>query len=212
VAASDETTRYLPGRSYEDEGIRWSDRFSRFGPSTRTCHREGIECYFDALVIRNENNRDIRCAIRVVYPQPNEAGISNVEGFEIIRRGEERRVVQRLNVPADLLPESFESRCSLPPALAPLDNPPDCKLQFVKIPDPSLFYPPGSIRRNEQGPVIVEFTLAEARGKPADIVVVRGSDHEDLDDAAKNLTKEIVATTTCPGRRFRTMIPFRLTD
>ena len=211
-AAEEPTTSYLPGRSYEQEGVRWSDQFSRFGPHEYACPKRTRKCFNDALVIRNESDGDIRCAVSVIYPQPNEAGITNVEGFEVIGKGKERSVVQSLNVPAKLEPISFGSKCAALPALVPLDIPAECKLQILNSPIPSDFYPPISIRRNEQGSVVVEFAVAEPSGKANDIVVARSSEHADLDAAAVKLIGQMTLSSACSAQRYRLTIPFRLSN
>jgi len=203
---------YQPGKSYEENGLRWSDRFSRFGPHTYDCPKREKKCFNDALVIRNESEGDLRCAISVMYPQPNDAGIANVEGFEVIGKGKERAVIQALHVPEKMKPVSFGSKCTALPALVPLKHPAECKLQKVIPPDFADFYPAISIRRNEQGSVVVEFTAAETPGIPADITVVRTSEHPDLDAAAVKLVGKMTVSSPCSGQRFRVTIPFELRD
>lgn len=201
---------YFDGKSYEQGDLKWSDRLSRREPYAALCKEVGSACFIDALRIRNDSERDIRCEISVIYPQPNKAGVVNVASVEIIAAGKERDVVHSLAVPASLLPVSFGSECAALPELAPLTAPAECKATFVRAPNPGDFYPPGSIKRNEQGPVVVEFTIAESPGAPSDITIARTSEHPDLDAAARKFIERARFETACPGQRFRKTIPFQL--
>jgi TonB family protein len=199
---------FVPGQSYEKEGARWSDRLSRreFGYPP-----DCGDCVIDALMIRNDSASELRCAISVRYPQPNDAGVADISATEIIAPNSERSVVHALNVPRQLAATSFGSDCSPLPPLPPLDKPENCTMKISGV-NPADFYPAGSVRRNEQGKVTGEFTLAEEKGKATDIVILRGSEHPDLDAAALQLFTRATMTTNCPGTRFRLSMPFRLKE
>jgi TonB family protein len=205
-------TRYVEGKSYEQDGLKWSDKLARFSPHKLLCEEAGGKCTFDSLVIRNDSDVDLRCAISLNYPQPNKGNVANLAGMEIIVKGSERETTRVMPVPAKLKPVSFSSQCSAAPEPPPLTTPAECKATIKRLMDPGLFYPPGAKRRNEQGPVTVEFTVAEAMGPPSDIAIARSSEHADLDTAARKLAATMVLETNCPGQRFRKVIPFLLTS
>jgi TonB family protein len=210
-AAAQGASSYLEGKTHDEGGILWTDSLERFSPHVAMC--EPLKaCTFDAVRIRNDSDSDLRCVVRVTYPQPNETGIANLESVEIIGKKSERSTTQTLNVPANLAPESFDSRCTALPELPKLDRPAECN---VSLQSPGMsagdFYPPGSVRRNEQGPVVLEYVPLET-GKASEIVVVRSSEHPDLDSAAIRLIQRSRVSSTCPGRRFRITVPFRLGD
>jgi TonB family protein len=201
---------YIDGKTYEQSGIRWSDRLSRFETDAKACKASKGGCFNDALMIRNSSALDIKCVIRVAYPQSGKNAVANVDSTEIIRSNTERSVVQSLAVPATVTPETFNSSCSAVPDLPALDLPAECTLKMSGV-NPWIFYPPRAIKRNEQGPVTVEITMADEyrQGK---IVVVRSSEHPELDAAAIKLFKAAKLETNCPGKRFRKTVPFLLTE
>jgi TonB family protein len=208
-AAAQSASSYLEGKTHDEGGIRWTDSLERFSPHIAMC-KPLAACTFDAVRIRNDSESDLRCVVRVTYPQPNAAGIENLESVEIIGKKSERSTTQTLNVPKDLAPESFDSNCTALPDLPKLDRPAECNVSLqsggMSAGD---FYPPGSVRRNEQGLVVLEYVPLET-GKASEIVVVRSSEHPDLDSAAIRLIQRAHVSSTCPGRRFRITVPFRL--
>lgn len=201
---------YLDGKTYEQAGISWSDRLSRFETDAKACKTAKGGCFNDALMVRNSSPLDIKCVIRVAYPQSDKNKVANVDSTEIIRAKTERSVVQSLAVPATVVPDSFESSCSAVPDLPVLDLPAECTLKMSGV-NPGIFYPPRAVRRNEQGPVTVEITMASANVMKK-AVVVRSSEHPDLDAAAIKLFKVAKFETNCPGKRFRKTVPFLLTE
>jgi TonB family protein len=208
AAAANDASTFIEGKSHDVAGIQWSDRLERFSPHALVC-KPLTACTFDAVRIRNDSDSDLRCVVRVIYPQPNATGIANLESVEIIGKKSERSTTQTLIVPTDLAPESFGTDCTALPELPKLDLPPECKVSLKS--SAGDFYPPGSVRRNEQGPVILEFVPRET-GKADEIVVVRSSEHPDLDSAATKLIQRAQITSTCPGRRVRFTVPFKLGD
>jgi TonB family protein len=208
-AASTSASTYIDGKSHDVDGIRWSDSLERFSPHALVC-KPLAACTLDAVRIRNDSDFDLRCVVRITYPQPNTTGIANLEIVEIIAKKSERSTTQTLNVPTDLAPESFDSACTALPELPKLDRPAECNVSLqsggMSAGD---FYPPGSVRRNEQGHVVLEYVPLET-GKASEIVVVRSSEHPDLDSAAIKLIQRAQVSSTCPGRRFRITVPFRL--
>jgi len=208
--AADGDVTYIDGKTYEQAGIQWSDRLSRFETHPGACKPAKGACFNDALKIRNGSALDIRCVIHVVYPKSGKKKVDDVDSTEIIRANTERSVVQSLGVPAALSPESFGSSCSPVPELPVLDLPAECTLKMSGV-NPAIFYPPAAVRRNEQGPVTVEITMGGAN-EMKEIAVVRSSEHPALDAAAIQLFKLAKFETNCPGKRFRKTAPFLLTE
>ena len=208
--AAEGAVTYIDGKTYEQAGIQWSDRLSRFETYPAACKPAKGACFNDALKIRNGSALDIKCVIHVAYPKSGRKKVENVDSTEIIRANTERSVVQSLGVPAALSPESFGSSCSPVPELPVLELPPECTLKMSGV-NPGIFYPPAAARRNEQGPVTVEITMGSAT-EMKEIVVVRSSEHPALDAAAIQLLKLTRFETNCPGKRFRKTVPFLLTE
>ena len=208
--AADGDVTYIDGKTYEQAGIQWSDRLSRFETYPGACKPAKGACFNDALKIRNGSSLDIRCVIHVVYPKSGKKKVDDVDSTEIIRANTERSVVQSLGVPAALAPESFGSICTPVPELPALDLPAECTLKMSGV-NPAIFYPPGAVRRNEQGPVTVEITMGSAN-EMKELTVVRSSEHPALDAAAIQLFRLAKFETNCPGKRFRKTVPFLLTD
>jgi TonB family protein len=75
-----------------------------------------------------------------------------------------------------------------------------------------LDYPPGAKEREEEGPVVLYFTLPASSGRPGDIEVAGSSLFPELDAAAVRALAAVDMTTECPGARFRVLLRYKLED
>jgi TonB family protein len=73
-----------------------------------------------------------------------------------------------------------------------------------------LDYPPGAKEREEEGPVVLHFTLAQKSGRPGKIEVAGSSLFAELDAAAVRTLAATDMTTECPGARFSVLLNYRL--
>lgn len=70
------------------------------------------------------------------------------------------------------------------------------------------FYPTGSIRREEKGAVVVEFTVEFGRRHPVDAKVVTGSGFPYLDAAAAKIAQAFDVRTECLNGTARRTVHF----
>jgi TonB family protein len=94
--------------------------------------------------------------------------------------------------------------------LTPLDTPAECR-PSVSGPSPDDFYPPASRRREEQGAVTLEYSVA-ADTIPADVRVAASSGFADLDTAALKYAKFLRAQGSCVGVRARIRVRFVIAE
>jgi TonB family protein len=87
---------------------------------------------------------------------------------------------------------------------------PACSIEVTLAGDFDDFYPPGPIRRHEQGEVFIEFTALPGDSAAKDIEVVRGSGFADLDKAATKLIRALKVSSPCAERRERWAVRFDL--
>lgn len=197
-----------PDRVSERDGARWSQWiFHQGGPNQ--CGTPAAHCVVDSLTVRNDSDRTLRCHGKIRYPQPNDHGIPDIERRLVILPGRVAGVVLGAS-PKEMKIAAFEADCTPEPPLPPLGNPPECRSKVIQAPDPNTFYPEASRTSLQEGPVIVEFTLSASPSSPTDIEVVQSSSYPDLDAAAIRMFGEVQMTTSCVGKRYRTMTSFKL--
>ena len=73
----------------------------------------------------------------------------------------------------------------------------------VEIRDFDDYYPPGSLRRAEEGEVIVAFKATPGSKRPSDIEVVHGSGFDDLDAAAFKIARSLRVNSPCFAQTVR---------
>lgn len=112
--------------------------------------------------------------------------VTDNPGVEVVRNGVRWNEWRSLNVPAE------------------------CKLTIHKGANPDDFYPQASRDAQDEGPVYLEFSLAESPGAPQEIAVVQTSTYPDLDTAAIRTASETRYTTNCLGQHFRIMVSFKI--
>jgi len=78
----------------------------------------------------------------------------------------------------------------------------------VEIRDFDDYYPPGSLRREEAGEVIVAFVASPGSKYPRDIEVVRSSGFDNLDAAAFKLAKSLRVNSPCREQKTRWAVHF----
>ena len=74
--------------------------------------------------------------------------------------------------------------------------------------NPDDFYPPGSIRREESGEVVIEFTAEGGSSRAGDITLYKSSEFPDLDNAALKLGRRLKVSALCGPQRLRLAVVF----
>ncbi len=64
--------------------------------------------------------------------------------------------------------QTFDAACKVRPKLPALDTPANCKYEVVKPISIADYYPAASQEADEEGPVVVEFTLTGKAARPTE--------------------------------------------
>ena len=105
---------------------------------------------------------------------------------------------------------TFDADCTARAALPALDTPAGCKYEVVKPVSIGDYYPEASRAANEEGPVVVEFTLKGAADHPTDVKVAASSLYPNIDAAAVKAVSDMVMSSTCKKAKFRLKLTFKL--
>ena len=205
TAIMDVTDR--PPDMVERNGVRWGERLTSYEDAD--CGTPKTKCHMHEIEVTNYSRSTLRCRGKIHYPQPNDNGIRDADRTVIVPVNKSWRLVSA-NVPLWMLATSREVDCKPEPELAPLDNPPECKLKITRPVDINDYFPKESQDAMHEGPVFVEFTLALESGVPTDITMIQTSTYPELDAAALRMFGQVEMSTNCPGKRYRTMALFRL--
>ena len=204
----------VEGASHEVGAAKWHDDLSRtvsYG-CTQSKPDDSVGCVHNAVRIHNESSLALQCHVLLEMPAPDDYGKSRYEADVVVFAG---RVADADNVfrsfgPVALVPNRFTSDCiAIPAAIEPLEVPEECRGK-VLTPGISDFYPPASVRRDEQGKVVLEYGVEEGSKTLLDVRVVSSSGFEGLDSAALRAAKFVRTFGQCPGRRYRITIAFTL--
>ena len=98
------------------------------------------------------------------------------------------------------------------PPLPPLSTEANCKYEVVKPVNISDFYPAEARRLDEQGPVVVEFTVPGKAASPTDVKVVASSLSPRLDQGAVKAVSAMIMSSTCKNQRYRLRLNFQLEE
>jgi hypothetical protein len=182
---------YVPDTVHRENGVVW--RSSARGI-------DGVHL----VKLANESARPIQC--RVTFGEVATADL-------VVHASESRTAMTFRNEP---LPDSgaLTSACNpVPTTVPPAPGAGSCSIEVTLANDPNDFYPPGPIRRFEQGVVLVDFDFRHDAPHVLGPVVVMSSGSSDLDNAALKLLKATrLAVHGCVGGRARRGISFVLLD
>lgn len=187
----------------------WKYRLTR-GEETMPCVFErAASCNQVKLWVENASKESLECTASLQFEGQNNEGQSSIQKPAVSRPHTHRAVLTSL-VPVETAVNGQDVQCKVrqrPPA--PI-IPEGCKFQLVRSVNLTDYYPPASRRLNEEGPVVVQFTLPKAEAPPADIQVNESSLFERLDAAAIKAVGDMRMTTKCPGTTYRILVDFKL--
>lgn len=167
-------------------------------------------CARNLVFVRNDSGLAIQCRVSLVYPKPDHWEQARTEEDAVIYPWMEDAVVYSY-ANEDNAPTDFTASCfAIPATPTPYTSRAECRPAF-EGPSPMDFYPPGSVRRSEEGAVVLEFQ-STAESKLADVRVAQSSGFATLDSAALRYARHLRATSPCVGERIRFKVNFRLTD
>jgi TonB family protein len=91
---------------------------------------------------------------------------------------------------------------------APAGRPTAACAVVVTVLNPDQFYPPGSLRRAEEGEVVLEFTADPGADRPRDVQIVKSSGFAELDAAALKVAKAMQVSSPCSTQTVRRSLQF----
>jgi TonB family protein len=187
----------------------WKFGLSR-GEQTMPCVlKAAANCNQVKLWVANGSQEPLECTASLQLEGQNNEGESSIQRPAVSRPHTNRAVLTSL-VPVETAVYGQDVQCKVrqrPPALI---IPEGCKFQLVRSVNLMDYYPPASRRLNEEGPVVVQFTLPKPEGPPVGIQVNESSLFERLDAAAIKAVGDMEMTTKCPGTTYRIVVDFKL--
>lgn len=167
------------------------------------------ECLYRAVHVRNDSDETLECKGEITYAGTDSQGRPTVTSQLLVTgRGTFLLVESLAKQGTDA--QTFDAACKVRPKLAALDTPANCKYEVVKPISIADYYPGASQEADEEGPVVVEFTLSGKAARPTDVRAVSSSMYPRLDEAAVKAVGDMVMSSSCGKARFRLKLSFQL--
>lgn len=200
------------GHSFELETGAWSYTLIR-DETPRSCGATAADkvCVKRTVFVTNGSDQELECKAYIKYEGTDAEGREQTDGQAVVSRKTLRAVTSSLaerGVNASL----FEAICKPRPPLPPLHTRDGCKYEVVKPVNISDFYPQESRQKDEQGPVVVEFTVPGKASNPTNVTVIATSLSPQLDQAAVRAVSAMVMSSECRNQRYRLRLNFQLEE
>ena len=169
-------------------------------------------CVSHLVVVRNDSSRPLQCDMKIEVTDPDFRGATRHGGTEVIYPGREGRSHSLMGA-ATVLPKSHSSTCTLVPEEPPPPpaSPEHCTVELKReyLDD---YYPKSAMRAEQQGVAELDFTVSSNGKWMSEVILVKSSGVESLDQAAYRFVRLQRPKTNCPGERFRQEVRFELKD
>jgi TonB family protein len=199
------------GHSFELQGGAWSYTLIR-DETPRYCDQKADkQCVRRTVFVTNGSDQELECKAYIKYEGSDSQGRPQVDSQAIVLKKSIRAVVASL-AEQGVNASTFEADCKPRAPLPPLGTDPKCKYEVVKPVNISDFYPPEARRLDEQGPVVVEFTVPGKAASPTDVKVVASSLSPRLDQGAVQAVSAMVMSSACKNQRYRLRLNFQLEE
>jgi TonB family protein len=200
------------GHSFELPGGAWSYTLIR-DETPRYCgeQKPDKQCVRRTVFVTNGSDQELECKAYIKYDGADAQGRTQVDAQAIVLKKSIRAVVASL-AEQDVSASTFEAVCGPRAPLPPLSTDAKCKYEVVKPVNISDFYPPEARRLDEQGPVVVEFTVPGKAGSPTDVKVVASSLSPRLDEGAVKAVSAMIMSSACKNQRYRLRLNFQLEE
>jgi TonB family protein len=209
AAAKGFKDQVIEGTRHEVEALTWRDELFRTESHgcLKSTPEDAVGCVRNTVRIHNESPLGLQCHVTLGLPAADEYDKTSYESDVVVFAGKTLEVFRSFG-PIAFVPSAFASDCvAIPAAIEPLDVPAECRGKVVS-PSISDFYPAGSLRREEQGSVSLEYGVEDGNRNLLDVRVVVSSGYEELDAAALRAARFSRTFDQCPGRRYRIRINF----
>jgi len=198
------------GYSVELEGGAWSYTLIR-DETPRRCAKIDKPCVRRTVFVTNGSDQELECKAYVKYEGTDAEGRAQTESQAVVLRKTVRAVVASL-AETGVSASTFEAVCTPRAPLPPLKTEANCKYEVVKPVNISDFYPPEARQLDEQGPVVVEFTVPGKASSPTDVKVAASSLSPRLDQGAVQAVSAMIMSSPCKNQRYRLRLNFQLEE
>jgi len=200
------------GYSTDLPGGAWSYTLIR-DDTPRYCgeQKKDKQCVRRTVFVTNGSDLELECKAYIKYDGTDAQGRAQVESQGIVSRKTIRAVVASI-AETGVSASTFEAVCSQRPPLPPLSTDAKCKYEVVKPVNISDFYPQESRNLDEQGPVVVEFTVPGKAASPTDVKVAASSLSARLDEGAVKAVSAMIMSSACKNQRYRLRLNFQLEE
>lgn len=197
------------GHSFELGGGAWSYTLIRDETPRYCTDKAEKQCVKRTVFVTNGSDQELECSAYIKYDGMDAQGRQQVEAPAVVMKQTLRAVVWSL-AEQGVNAATFEASCKPRPPLPPLKTEANCKYEVVKPVNISDFYPQESREMDEQGPVVVEFTVPGKAASPTDVKVVASSLSPRLDQGAVQAVSAMIMSSSCKNQRYRLRLNFQL--
>ncbi|WP_116809339.1 energy transducer TonB [Steroidobacter cummioxidans] len=199
------------GYSFELEGGAWSYTLIR-DETPRYCGGEGQKhCLRRTVFVTNGSDQDLECKAYIKYDGTDAKG-NPQPGSQAVVLKKSIRAVTASMAEEGVGAATFEASCKPRQPLPALKTEANCKYEVVKPVNISDFYPDEARQLDEQGPVVVEFTVPGKAASPTDVKVVASSLSARLDQGAVQAVSAMIMSSQCKNQRYRLRLNFQLEE
>lgn len=198
------------GYSFELQGGAWSYTLIR-DDTPRYCGDSEKHCVRRTVFVTNGSEQELECKAYIKYEGTDSKGNAQPEAQAVVLKKTIRAVISSM-AHEGVNAATFEATCKPRPPLPPLNTQAGCKYEVVKPVNISDFYPQEAREADEQGPVVVEFTVPGKAASPTDIKVVASSLSPRLDQGAVQAVGAMIMSSQCKNQRYRLRLNFQLEE
>jgi TonB family protein len=206
-----ELTVEASGRTVEiPGGGSWMYYLVRDDRPRRCSAKEATaECLYRAVHVRNDSDETLECKGEIAYAGTDSKGQPTTTS-KLLVGGRGTFILTEGLAKQGTNADTFDAQCTVRPKLPPLDTAANCKYEVVKPVSIADYYPAASQDADEEGPVVVEFTLSGKAARPTEVRAVSSSMYPRLDEAAVKAVGDMVMSSSCGKARYRLKLSFQL--
>jgi TonB family protein len=205
-----ELTVEASGRTVEiPGGASWMYYLVRDDKPRRCSRQSADECLYRAVHVRNDSDETLECKGEISYSGTDSKGQATATS-KLLVGGRGTFILTESLAKQGTNADTFDAACTVRPKLAALDTPANCKYEVVKPVSIADYYPVAAQDANEEGPVVVEFSLSGKAARPTDVRAVSSSMYPRLDEAAVKAVGDMVMSSSCGKARYRLKLSFQL--
>lgn len=199
------------GYSFELQGGAWSYTLVRDDTPRYCGEKVDKRCVRRTVFVTNGSDQELECKAYIKYEGTDAKGNAQPEAQAVVLKKTVRAVIASM-AEQGTSAATFEASCKPRPPMPPLNTQAGCKYEVVKPVNISDFYPKDAREADEQGPVVVEFTVPGKAGSPTDIKVVASSLSPRLDQGAVQAVGAMIMSSQCKSQRYRLRLNFQLEE